>query len=86
MVRALFLDRKNQTPASATSKKALLLPVLGTLSCVQPPIVQIQSRNPNPEPSVAPVVIPVPKASIPFPSRRNDERRKENANDQNEKF
>ncbi|GJU51924.1 hypothetical protein Tco_1221479 [Tanacetum coccineum] len=39
--------------------------------------VQIQSRNPNPEPNVAPVVTPVPKASIPFPSRRNDERRKE---------
>ncbi|GJV19511.1 reverse transcriptase domain-containing protein [Tanacetum coccineum] len=53
---------------------------------VQPPVVQIQSRNPNPEPSVAPVVTPVPKASIPFPSRRNDERRKEKANDQIEKF
>ncbi|GJZ51620.1 hypothetical protein Tco_0606135 [Tanacetum coccineum] len=34
-----------------------------------------ESRNPNPEPNVAPVVTPVPKASIPFPSRRNDERR-----------
>ncbi|GJS39045.1 hypothetical protein Tco_0564088 [Tanacetum coccineum] len=57
---------------------------------VQPPVVQIQSRNPNPEPNVAPVVAPVvtliPKASIPFPSRRNDERRKEKANDQIEKF
>ncbi|GKA82061.1 hypothetical protein Tco_0788809, partial [Tanacetum coccineum] len=53
---------------------------------VQPPVVQIQSRNPNPEPNVAPVVTPVPKASIPFPSRRNDERRKEKANDQIEKF
>ncbi|GJT39602.1 hypothetical protein Tco_0939467 [Tanacetum coccineum] len=31
----------------------------------------------------APVDTPVPKASIPFPSRRNDERRKEKANDQN---
>ncbi|GJS64770.1 hypothetical protein Tco_0679334 [Tanacetum coccineum] len=47
---------------------------------------QIQSRNPNPEPNVAPVIPPVPKASIPFPSRRNDERRKEKANDQIEKF
>ncbi|GJV46564.1 hypothetical protein Tco_1431100 [Tanacetum coccineum] len=53
-------------------------------------LFQIQSRNPNPEPNVAPVVAPVvtpvPKASIPFPSRRNDERRKEKANDQIEKF
>ncbi|GKF82373.1 hypothetical protein Tco_0244029, partial [Tanacetum coccineum] len=53
----------------------------GSIEDVQPPVVQIQSRNPNPEPNVAPVVSPVvtpiPKASIPFPSRRNDERRKE---------
>ncbi|GJR66962.1 hypothetical protein Tco_0013027 [Tanacetum coccineum] len=53
-------------------------------------LFQIQSRNPIPEPNVAPVVAPVvtpvPKASIPFPSRRNDERRKEKANDQIEKF
>ncbi|GJR56813.1 hypothetical protein Tco_1498975 [Tanacetum coccineum] len=50
----------------------------------------IQSRNPNPEPNVAPVVAPVvtpvPKASIPFPSRRNDERRRKKANDQNQEF
>ncbi|GJS95075.1 reverse transcriptase domain-containing protein [Tanacetum coccineum] len=55
----------------------------GSTEDVQPPVVQIQSRNPNPEPNVAPVVTP---ASIPFPSRRNDEKRKEKANDQIEKF
>ncbi|GJU77512.1 hypothetical protein Tco_1274582 [Tanacetum coccineum] len=49
----------------------------GSTEDVQPPVVQVQTRNPNPEPNVAPVVTPVPKASIPFPSRRNDERRKE---------
>ncbi|GJU28868.1 reverse transcriptase domain-containing protein [Tanacetum coccineum] len=54
----------------------------GSTEDVQPPVVQIQSRNPNPEPNVS----PVPKASIPFPSRRNDERRKEKANEQIEKF
>ncbi|GKD30073.1 reverse transcriptase domain-containing protein [Tanacetum coccineum] len=62
----------------------------GSTEDVQPPVVQIQTRNPNPEPNVAPVVAPVvtpiPKVSIPFPSRRNDERRKEKANDQIEKF
>ncbi|GJY89965.1 reverse transcriptase domain-containing protein [Tanacetum coccineum] len=58
----------------------------GSTEDVQPPVVQIQSRNPNPEPNVAPVVTPIPKASIPFPSRRNDARRKEKANDQIEKF
>ncbi|GJS47717.1 reverse transcriptase domain-containing protein [Tanacetum coccineum] len=58
----------------------------GSTEDVQPPVVQIQTRNPNPEPNVTPVVTPAPKASIPFPSRRNDERRKEKANDQIEKF
>ncbi|GJW12560.1 hypothetical protein Tco_1578387 [Tanacetum coccineum] len=53
----------------------------GSTKDVQPPVVQIQTRNPNPEPNVAPVVTPVPKASIPFPSRRNDERRKEKASE-----
>ncbi|GKG64399.1 hypothetical protein Tco_0659502, partial [Tanacetum coccineum] len=55
----------------------------GSTEDVQPPVIQINApvvtRNPNPEPNVAPVVTPVPKASIPFPSRRNDERRKEKA-------
>ncbi|GJU50458.1 reverse transcriptase domain-containing protein [Tanacetum coccineum] len=127
MVRALILDRKNQTPVPPP----FLLPVWNSFLCntitnpkedlkgittrsgvtiqgpkavnqdvevtkdtmpptnngstedVQPPVVQIQTRNPNPEPNVAPVVTP---ASIPFPSRRNDEKRKEKANDQIEKF
>ncbi|GJZ72327.1 reverse transcriptase domain-containing protein [Tanacetum coccineum] len=58
----------------------------GSTEDVQPPVVQNQSRSPNPEPNVAPVITPIPKASIPFPSRRNDERRKEKANEQIEKF
>ncbi|GKG46900.1 hypothetical protein Tco_0504097 [Tanacetum coccineum] len=41
----------------------------GSTEDVQPPFVQIQTRNPNPEPNVAPVVTPVPKASIPFSQR-----------------
>ncbi|GJS32540.1 reverse transcriptase domain-containing protein [Tanacetum coccineum] len=36
----------------------------GSTEDVQPPVVQIQTRNPNPEPNVAPVVTPVPKASF----------------------
>nr|GEW96269.1 reverse transcriptase domain-containing protein [Tanacetum cinerariifolium] len=49
---------------------------------INPPVVQ------NSEPVVAPVSAPMPnqKTSIPFPSRRNDERRREKANDQIEKF
>ncbi|GJR49127.1 hypothetical protein Tco_1317230 [Tanacetum coccineum] len=49
---------------------------------------QIQSQVPNSEPVVAPVSAPMPnlKPSIMYPSRRNDEMRREKANDQIEKF
>ncbi|GJZ28010.1 reverse transcriptase domain-containing protein [Tanacetum coccineum] len=60
----------------------------GSTKDVQPPVVQVQSHVPNSEPAVAPVSAPMPnpKPSIPYPSRRNDERRREKANDQIEKF
>ncbi|GJT09845.1 hypothetical protein Tco_0856887 [Tanacetum coccineum] len=55
---------------------------------VQPSVVQVQSQVPNSEPVVAPVsaLMPNPKPSIPYPSRHNNERRREKANDQIEKF
>ncbi|GKC06158.1 reverse transcriptase domain-containing protein [Tanacetum coccineum] len=60
----------------------------GSTKDVQPPVVQVQSQVPNSEPVVTPVSAPMPnlKPSIPYPSRRNDERRREKANDQIEKF
>ncbi|GKA68460.1 reverse transcriptase domain-containing protein [Tanacetum coccineum] len=60
----------------------------GSTKDVQPPMVQVQTQVPNSEPVVAPVsaLMPNLKPSIPYPSRRNDERRREKANDQIEKF
>ncbi|GKF69023.1 hypothetical protein Tco_0198702, partial [Tanacetum coccineum] len=60
----------------------------GSTKDVQPMDVQVQPQVPNSEPVVAPVSAPVPnpKPSIPYSSRRNDERRREKANDQIEKF
>ncbi|GKB05769.1 reverse transcriptase domain-containing protein [Tanacetum coccineum] len=60
----------------------------GSTKDVQPLVVQVQPHVPNSEPVVAPVSAPMPnlKPSIPYPSRRNDERRREKANDQIEKF
>ncbi|GKE63123.1 hypothetical protein Tco_1513490 [Tanacetum coccineum] len=60
----------------------------GSTKDVQPPIVQVQPHVPNSEPVVALVnaLKPNLKPSIPYPSRRNDERRREKANDQIEKF
>ncbi|GKD54072.1 hypothetical protein Tco_1287459 [Tanacetum coccineum] len=53
----------------------------GSPKDVQPPVVQVQPQVPNSEPAVAPVSAPMPnlKSSIPYPSRRNDERRREKA-------
>ncbi|GJR19495.1 hypothetical protein Tco_0968022 [Tanacetum coccineum] len=55
---------------------------------VQPLVVQVQSQVPNSEPVVDPIsaLRPNPKPSIPYPSRRNDEKHHEKANDQVEKF
>ncbi|GJY86040.1 hypothetical protein Tco_0500066 [Tanacetum coccineum] len=60
----------------------------GITEDVQPPVVPVENQNPVSEPVVAPVSAPMPnpKPSIPYPSRRNDEKRRENANEQNEKF
>ncbi|GJS06593.1 reverse transcriptase domain-containing protein [Tanacetum coccineum] len=55
---------------------------------VQPPVVPVENQNPVSEPVNAPVSAPMPnpKPSIPYPSRRNDERHRGNANKQKEKF
>ncbi|GKA10790.1 reverse transcriptase domain-containing protein [Tanacetum coccineum] len=55
---------------------------------VQPLVVQDQPHVPNSKPVVTPDSAPMPnqKSSIPYPSRRNDERRREKANGQIEKF
>ncbi|GJW86388.1 reverse transcriptase domain-containing protein, partial [Tanacetum coccineum] len=60
----------------------------GSTKDVQPSVVQVQPQVPNSEPIVISVSTPMPnlKPTIPYPSRRNDERRREKANDQIEKF
>ncbi|GJV70838.1 hypothetical protein Tco_1490833 [Tanacetum coccineum] len=52
----------------------------GSTAHVQPPVVQV----PIPEPDVAPK--PNPKPSIPYPSRLNDQKLREKANNQMLKF
>ncbi|GJT70061.1 reverse transcriptase domain-containing protein [Tanacetum coccineum] len=60
----------------------------GITEDVQPLVVLVENQNPVSEPVVAPVSAPMPnpKPSIPYPSRQNDEKRCENANEQKEKF
>ncbi|GJT99058.1 hypothetical protein Tco_1094576 [Tanacetum coccineum] len=60
----------------------------GITKDVQPPVIPVENQNPVFEPDVAPVSAPMPnpKPSIPYPSRRNDEKRRENTNEQIKKF
>ncbi|GKD64014.1 hypothetical protein Tco_1306122 [Tanacetum coccineum] len=60
----------------------------GSTKDVQPPVIQVQSQVPNSEPVVIPVSAPMPnlKLSIPYPSRRNDEKHREKDNNQVKKF
>ncbi|GKA72680.1 reverse transcriptase domain-containing protein [Tanacetum coccineum] len=60
----------------------------GITEDVQPPVVSVENQNLVSKPVDAPVSAPMPnqKPSIPYPSRRNDEKRRENANEQKEKF
>ncbi|GKF02863.1 hypothetical protein Tco_0029786 [Tanacetum coccineum] len=60
----------------------------GITEDVQPPVVPIENQNPVSELVVIPISAPMSnqKQSIPYPSRRNDEKRRENADEQKEKF
>nr|GEW92865.1 DNA-directed DNA polymerase [Tanacetum cinerariifolium] len=51
-----------------------------------PPLVAVQSKSPVLINEPVSASKPNPKASIPYPSRRNDERNREKANNQIEKF
>ncbi|GKF86829.1 hypothetical protein Tco_0254656 [Tanacetum coccineum] len=56
----------------------------GITEDVQPPVVLVENQNPVSEPVNAPVSAPMPNPipSIPYPSRRNDEKHRENADEQ----
>ncbi|GJY95722.1 hypothetical protein Tco_0512083 [Tanacetum coccineum] len=81
-------DLKVMNRDTEVTKDTMLPTNNGSTEDVQPPVIQVQSQNPTSEPVVDPVSAPMPnqRTSIPFPSRRNDERRREKANDQIEKF
>nr|GEU55002.1 reverse transcriptase domain-containing protein [Tanacetum cinerariifolium] len=89
-------DLKAITTRSEATKDTVNPTNNGNTEDVQPQVVQSGSpiltsdpvTSPISEPVIAPVSTPnpKPKASIPYPSRRNDERNREKANNQIEKF
>nr|GEY90822.1 reverse transcriptase domain-containing protein [Tanacetum cinerariifolium] len=70
------------------TKDQVQTPSLQTTAPVQPSVIQSETQTPVSEPVVAPVSVPMPnmKACIPYPSRRDNERRCDQANEQIEKF
>nr|GFD46535.1 reverse transcriptase domain-containing protein [Tanacetum cinerariifolium] len=70
------------------TKDQLKTPSSQSTAPVQPLISQSKTLTPISEPIVAPVsaLMPNVKSSIPYPSRRDNERRRDQANEQIEKF
>nr|GEU35364.1 reverse transcriptase domain-containing protein [Tanacetum cinerariifolium] len=70
------------------TKDQVQTPNSQSITPVQPTVIQSESKTPVSEPVVALVSAPMPnlKPSIPYPSRRNNERRVDQANEQIEKF
>nr|GEW76458.1 reverse transcriptase domain-containing protein [Tanacetum cinerariifolium] len=70
------------------TKDQVQTPSLQSTTPVQPLVIQPETQTPISEPVVAPISAPMPnvKSSIPYPSRRDNERRRDQANEQIEKF
>nr|GEW65941.1 reverse transcriptase domain-containing protein [Tanacetum cinerariifolium] len=73
-------------PGTEVTKDHVQTPSSRSTAPVQPLVTQ--SKTPVSEPVVAPVSVPMPnlKPSIPYPSRRDNERCREQANEQITKF
>ncbi|GJR67608.1 hypothetical protein Tco_0013673 [Tanacetum coccineum] len=88
--RCLIQSPAYLSPRSSDTRTRCILLFSGSTEDVQPPVVQSQSRNPVLEPIVAPVVAPMPNTkptvSLPYPSRRDNEKSRNQANEQIDKF
>ncbi|GKF45573.1 hypothetical protein Tco_0135375, partial [Tanacetum coccineum] len=75
------VDLKVVKRETKVTKDTMLPTNNGSTQDVQPLVVQVQPQVPNSKPVVVSVSTPMPnlKPSIPYPSRHNDERRREKA-------
>nr|GEX41970.1 hypothetical protein [Tanacetum cinerariifolium] len=75
-------------PGTKDTKDQVQTPSSQSTAPVQPSVIQSESQDSISVPIVAPVSTPMPnlKPSIPYPSRRDNEKRRDQANEQIEKF
>nr|GEU48996.1 reverse transcriptase domain-containing protein [Tanacetum cinerariifolium] len=75
-------------PTPPLAYEFFILGVTVNTAPVQPPVIQSETQTSVSEPVVAPVSVLMPnlKSSIPYPSRRDNERRRDQANEQIKKF
>nr|GEY93908.1 DNA-directed DNA polymerase [Tanacetum cinerariifolium] len=81
----------NSTPSkqgTEVTKDQVQTPSSQSTAPVQPSVIQPENETLISEPVVAPVSAPMPnlKSTIPYPSRHDNERRRDQANEQIEKF
>nr|GEW80259.1 reverse transcriptase domain-containing protein [Tanacetum cinerariifolium] len=75
-------------PGTKVTKDQVQTPNAQNTAPVQPSVIQSESQASVSEPEVAPVSAPMPnsKPSIPYPSRRDNEKHHDQANEQIKKF
>nr|GFB86864.1 reverse transcriptase domain-containing protein [Tanacetum cinerariifolium] len=82
------LVSSNTASSSGSGTLPVQTPSLQNTAPIQPLVIQSESQAPISEPVVAPVgaLMPNLKPSIPYPSRRDNEKRRDQANEQIKKF
>nr|GEZ90579.1 reverse transcriptase domain-containing protein [Tanacetum cinerariifolium] len=85
---AILRNMQSQCQRTKVTKDQVQIPSSQSTAPVQPPVSQSKIPTLNSEPVVAPVsaLMPNVKSSIPYPLRRDNERRRDQANEQIEKF
>nr|GEY82397.1 reverse transcriptase domain-containing protein [Tanacetum cinerariifolium] len=88
ILRNMQSQGQRTLPGTKVTKDQVQTPSSQDTAPVQPSVIQSESQVPVSEPVVAPVGAPMPnlKPSIPYPSRCDNEKRRDQANEQIKKF
>nr|GFA70978.1 reverse transcriptase domain-containing protein [Tanacetum cinerariifolium] len=88
LIGEAILIKTESKQGTKVTKDQVQTPSSQDTAPVQPSVIQSESQAPVSEPVVASVSAPIPnlKPSIPYPSRRDNEKRRDQADEQIEKF